>query len=360
MLVHVWNTGVPVAPSCPRSGPVPHGGGPVTLVPLRRRTYLVGSDLSLTHAFGRVRDVWHLMAGRGECTVQTLDKFGLLLGRLGTYARLRGAVVIDDITADLAEDFITAPGRSRHGHVTDAAAATMRLRRSVVRAVFRTLRELELTEADPARDIVLPARAVGGVRPLSEDEVIELRHRASFVTRPSRHGAAAALALAGGHSGEIGHIRVKDLDVAGRRVWMHGATKTDPRWCPLDNWGLNTLAGRCAYVTARRPSPAEAPLPPEGPRLAVSDKDATDAALQSRSCTALTDLLKRIGLGQEKDVTPASITAWAAAAEFERTGRIEDAARLLGLRSLDRAAAVIGHSWRTTAGTDSEPGADRG
>ncbi|MFJ8027769.1 hypothetical protein [Streptomyces sp. NPDC096311] len=42
-----------------------------------------------------------------------------------------------------------------------------------------------------------------------------------------------------------------------------------------------------------------------------------------------------------------SVTAWAAVEECEPTGRIEDAARRLGLRSPDSAANVIGHAWRT-------------
>jgi integrase/recombinase XerC len=32
---------------------------------------------------------------------------------------------------------------------------------------------------------------------------------------------------------------------------------------------------------------------------------------------------------------------------FEVTGRIEEAARRLGLRSLDRAAAIVDYGWRT-------------
>ncbi|MFF2661861.1 hypothetical protein ACFVUH_31430 [Kitasatospora sp. NPDC058032] len=39
----------------------------------------------------------------------------------------------------------------------------------------------------------------------------------------------AALALADGHSGEIDHTRIRNLDPHGRRVWMHGSAKTDPR-----------------------------------------------------------------------------------------------------------------------------------
>lgn len=181
------------------------------------------------------------------------------LGRLGRYARLRGALTVDDITPDLAEDFITARGRSRHGQVSEAAVATMLLRRSVLRIAFRTLRELGLSDTDPTRDIQLPRRAPGDVRPLTEDEVVSLRHQASFVTRPSRHGAAAAVAPAGGHSGEIGHIRVRDLDIEHSRVWIHGSAKTDPRWCPLDAWSLNTLTARAECVTAHANSTRNKP-----------------------------------------------------------------------------------------------------
>ncbi|MEV7678076.1 hypothetical protein AB0O64_05875 [Streptomyces sp. NPDC088341] len=301
--------------------------------------------MSLTHAFDRVWDDWQTMAARGEFTEQTLDKFGLLLRRSERYMHLRGVVVLGDVTADLAEDFVTARGRSRHGLVTDSAVSTMLGRRSVLRIAFRTLRELGLSDADPTRDIVLPARQPGEVRPLAEGEVVDLRHRASFIDRPRRHGAAAALALAGGHSGEIGHIRVRDLDLEGRRVWMHGATKTDARWCPLDDWGLNILAHRARFVSARQLHPERVPEA----RLAVSDKPASDATLQSRVCVALRDLVKSIGLDGEEDVKPSSVTAWAGVEVFERTGRIQDVARRLGLRSLDRAAAVIGHTWHTTA-----------
>ncbi|MDX2933275.1 hypothetical protein [Streptomyces ipomoeae] len=267
----------------------------------------MGSDPSLTYAFDRVQGAWRTMAARGEFTEQTLDEFGLLLKRGERSMQLRGIVVLGDVTADPVEDFVTARGHSRHGRVTDSAAATMRLRRSVVRTAYRTLRELGPSDADPARDIVLPARAIDGVRP-----------------------------PAGGHSGEIGHIRVRDLDVSHRRVWMHGSTKVNARWCPLDDWALNVLTSRAEFVSARQLRKESAP----NARLAVSDRHGSDAYLQARACVALGDLLRRIGLGDEEDVKPSSITAWAAVAEFERTGRIEDAARRLGLRSLDRAAAV--------------------
>ncbi|MFJ9619748.1 hypothetical protein [Streptomyces noursei] len=71
---------------------------------------------------------------------------------------------------------------------------------------------------------------------------------------------------------------------------------------------------------------------------------------------ALCDLLIRIGLADEPDVTPSSITAWAGVEVFEQTGGIQEVARHLGLRSLDRAAPVIGHTWRQTTMTADAPG----
>ncbi|MEU3283016.1 hypothetical protein [Streptomyces antibioticus] len=299
----------------------------------------MGSDLSLTHATDLVIDAWREMAARDEMSEQTFDKFGLLFKRFGRFAAVRGALLICDVGSGITEDFVNAKGRSRHGHVSDSAVATRLLRRSVVRTAFRTLRELGLSDQDPTRDIVLPARTHEGVRPLSEDEVVLLRHHAAYVRRPTRHAAAAALALAGGHSGEIGHAVVADLDLPHSRVWMHGARKYEPRWCRLDAWGRHVLAERAHHVTARHPDTSTA-------RLAVSCAPAPDSALQARTCVALRDLLRKIGLDGEADVTPASVTTRAAVEAFELTGRIEESARRLGLRSLDRAAAIVGYDWR--------------
>ncbi|MEU3110817.1 integrase [Streptomyces albidoflavus] len=331
---HVWNSRVDFHLRAPQ--------GPVELVgsTTRRRNVIVGSEPSLIHAIDQVLNAWKDMVARNEMSDQTHDKFSLLLKRYTRYATLRGALVLSEAGSGITEDFVNAQGRNRHGHISESAFSTRSVRRSVVRAAFRTLRELGLSDQDPTRDIVLPVRTYDGIRALTEDEAVLLRHHAAFVARPTRHAAAAALALAGGHSGEIGHIVVADIDFPRSRVWMHGATKYEPRWCRLDAWGWHVLAERAAHVTAQHPDPTTA-------RLAVSSRPASDAALQARSCVALGDLLRRIGLGTDPHVKPASATARAAVEAFETTGHIEEAARRLGLRSLDRAAGIVGYGWRT-------------
>jgi integrase len=184
------------------------------------------------------------------------------------------------------------------------------------------------------------------IRPLDEDEAVALRHAAEYVTRPSRHAAAAALALSGGHTGEIGHIRILDLDKSTAAVWIHGSTRTDPRWCPLDPWALRVLLARAAFVARQQRIPEAAAQA----RLAVSSAPAPDEQLQARACVALSDLIRRIGLGADPRVKPASLTAHAAVRIFDGSGKIEDVARGLGLRSLDRAADLVGYDWtRPTA-----------
>jgi hypothetical protein len=56
-------------------------------------------------------------------------------------------------------------------------------------------------------------------------------------------------------------------------------------------------------------------------------------------------VLLRAGLAGDRRVRPASIAGWAGRRVFEESGRVEDAARVLGVRSLDSAARMIGLDW---------------
>ncbi|MEU3006585.1 hypothetical protein [Streptomyces sp. NPDC007020] len=299
----------------------------------------MAGEVPLADGIARVLDAWEEMVTRGEMSKQTFGRFGQLLHRFEHCATAHGVSQFDGVGEAVAAGFIDAHGRTRHGRVAPAALATRYLRRSVLRMCFTTARELRLTNTDPTWGIELPPRVKTGTRPLNDDEAIALRRAAEYVERPTRHAAAAALALAGGFSGEIGHVQPADLDLAGHRVWMHGSTKTLPRWCPLDIWGMHVLAGRTRHLrntTATGHSP-----------LAVSARAGSDEQVQARVCVALRDLLKRIGLGADQTVRPASVTAYAGWETFTRTGRIEAAARHLGLASLDSTAALIGHHWQT-------------
>ena len=66
---------------------------------------------------------------------------------------------------------------------------------------------------------------------------------------------------------------------------------------------------------------------------------------QVAAATVLQEVLVRAGLAQEPDVRASSVAAWAGRRVLEDTGRIDLAARALGVRSLDRAARILGWDW---------------
>jgi hypothetical protein len=69
-------------------------------------------------------------------------------------------------------------------------------------------------------------------------------------------------------------------------------------------------------------------------------------APQVSSCIAVSQILRRAGLATEPDVRPLSVSVWAGRKALDAGGRIEDVARLLGARSLDQTARLVGLEWR--------------
>jgi hypothetical protein len=60
---------------------------------------------------------------------------------------------------------------------------------------------------------------------------------------------------------------------------------------------------------------------------------------------AISEVMHRSGVASEPDVRPVSVAAWAGRELLIQTGRIDEVARRLGVRSLDRAAAMIAWEW---------------
>jgi integrase/recombinase XerC len=145
--------------------------------------------------------------------------------------------------------------------------------------------------------------------------------------------AVWALAEAGVTTGEIPTVRGIDVDPAAGAVWVSGSTKTDARTATLSEWGAQQIRRRLD-------------MPERDPSVAVvyAGSGSPESAQASVS-GAIGDVLRRAGLGDEPDVRPRSVTAWVGRQVFLETGQIEAVARRLGLRSLDRAAALIAWDW---------------
>jgi integrase/recombinase XerC len=233
-------------------------------------------------------------------------------------------------------DFVLAPSDT-----TDAApsVATSHLRRSAVRLLFRVLRQMSLVEHDPTLDLALPPRSSLQARPLSDDEIALGRSFSLYSLTETRRPAAWALAEASARTSEIPNVCVRDLDLDAGRVWLGGGTKVEPRWASLTTWGTRALERRLETIG----TDPDTPLVYEG-RGSLESR-------QASTCDAISETLRRAGLAAEPDVRPLSVTAWAGRKVLDETGRIDAVARALGMRSLDRAATLIGFDW-TDGGLD--------
>lgn len=241
-----------------------------------------------------------------------------------------GVVAVGDVTVEVTLAFVHA--KTSEGRIPNPA--TMHLRRSAVRLLFRVLRQFGVPCGDPTLDLVLPPRSGLALRALTDDE-IELCQWYSLATLvATRQPAAWALAEAGATTTEAPAVTVSQIDLTRGAVWLSGSTKTVARWAPLTEWGLLQVARR---VSGLRTTEGTTPLVFEG--------SGSPESRQASSCAAVSDILRRAGLANEPDVRPRSVRAWLGQRTLDRTGRIEEVANALGVRSLDAAAALIGWDW---------------
>ena len=240
----------------------------------------------------------------------------------------RGLDSLSNVRPAEAEAFIRAPDASGRG----PAVPTMHHRRSALRLLFRLARVSGWASTDPTLDIELPARSSLPCRAFTNDEVALCRSWSVSTLRETRGPATWALAETGARTSELPHLLVSDVDLGSGRVWIHGSPRQVPRWGELTDWGREQVSRRVAAVKAE----AAHPLVYEG---------RGGEAGQVSACIAIAATLRRAGLASEPDVRPLSVAAWLGATLRRDGSPIEEIARRLGMRSLDRTARLIGWDW---------------
>jgi integrase/recombinase XerC len=272
----------------------------------------------------------------GALSDQSMRRLVEVMGRfLAFVERGHGSVPLTDVSQEHVGAFVLAPV-STIDSFREPSVATAHLRRSGVRLLFRVLRTVGVVEGDPTLDLVLPPRSSLVARPLTDDEIVVCRSFALRTLTETRQPAAWALAEATARTSEIPCIRMRDLDLGARRVWIHGGAKTEPRFGCLSAWGVQQLDRRVRDL-------GEVGAEPDEPLVYRAAGSAASA--QASAARAIRETLTRAGLGRESDVRPVSVAAWAGRRVLQDTGRVEAVARRLGVRSLDGAAQIIGWDW---------------
>lgn len=271
---------------------------------------------------------------RPEATRLSCERLIGLWARFERFAGAHGVHLIGDVTPALVEAFVRSltKGRSR------PAVATMHLRRASIRLLFKILREFGLSGTDPTADLVLPPRNGVAERPLTDLEVERGRWASLSTTTATRQPALWALGEAGASTREMAKATCSDLDLAGGVVWLRGGPRTDARLAPLTEWGATQLGRRVRQLQGQ----------PEG--LLAFDRAVNEHGGRISAGATLSAILARAGLADDRDVKPRSLVAWVGRRVWLETGRIDEAARRLGMRSLDLTAELIGLDWRSGQG----------
>jgi integrase/recombinase XerC len=262
---------------------------------------------------------------------ESVPRLSGLVDRFGTF--LTRAYQVDSL-GHVAGAHVEAFVRALGSDGAQPSVATMRLRRSTVRSLFRKGRELGLLANDPTVDVMLPSRTNEAARPLTDLEVQRCRRAALEDLSSTRLAVPWALGEATARTAEIPQITIGDVDVDRRRVWIHGSSNTEPRWGTLTGWGAIQIARHL------RDHPSTS-------RSATLSETATRNAESRRahSSQAIRQAIRRAGMLEDEMVRPASLAAWAGRQVLDSTGRIDLAARALGMRSLDGAARLLAWDW---------------
>jgi hypothetical protein len=271
------------------------------------------------------------LAAGGDLSLASAERLFELVRRFGVFVeRAYGLLRADQIEPEHAEAFVHA--RSNSG--TLPSVASMHLRRTALRLAFREARRHGILDIDPSSAIVLPARAYTTFRPLTDDEIDLGRSFSRSSLRATREPAAWALSEAGARTAELPYIRRCDVDLDLGVVEIAGGTKTAARTGSLTSWGSVQLRCRIEDLPTRA---LDAPL--------ICQDVSNRTRVRANAYASVRASLIRAGLGDEPGVCPNSVVAWRGASAMAAGATIDQVALMLGIRSLDAAAAFIGWTW---------------
>lgn len=288
------------------------------------------ATLSPEAAFALVASAVAAKVDAGDYSQQSANKLLGLQHRLVKFLVARGVSDIRAANRRSVELWVKASIAVAGGGVRPPDTRTIDNRIWAADAFFFALRQLDCYEGHPLLDIEHPVRPKCHCRPLTDGEVDLGRRFARRDLRDTRGPAAWAVVEAGASTGELMRVTVADATARPGHCWLTGDSHHLLRWVQLTPSGLLAVEARLEVLGGG----LDQSLIYEGAGSAESQ--------QSSSSKVIGDALRRSGLARDAAVKPSSLRAWAGLAAYHRTGDITAAATVLGCRSLDIAATVIG------------------
>lgn len=288
-----------------------------------------GTDLRPSALAAAVEAVASLVASRGLRSTTLVNRIARMRW-FAAFAQAMGVLDLDSVTPAHVVAFID----SRRASGQHVRLSERHSRRAAVNLLYKEGRALGLASTDPGRDVRLPPRSPTHARPLTDDEVDLAR---SYATRrhDMRPSVCWALAEATARTSEIPHLRVSDIDLEAGTVSIHGGATTDSRVGRLTDWGTTQIRRRLAAIR-----------PEEGPDPILIGEGRWDDPDEGRAAATmvLTGILRAARLSAP-GVNPRSIPAWAGRQGLAQGATIDAVARMLGIRSLDQAVAMVRFAW---------------
>jgi integrase/recombinase XerC len=300
-------------------------------------------ELPLRDAFARVKADWERQAADGLVTDDVVYTYCSVMSLFVDYAEGRGLEHLYDVTPTIVLEWMhsaTAKGEQ-------PANSTRLQRRSMARTFFGTAQKLGLYDENPAQSVVEHRRTERHVHAFTDAEIAQLKRTATYRIGEVKAPTMLALMLLGATSREVAYIRVGDVDLKHRRVWLHGgADRNRPRWVPIeDDWAANVLRERIAAICKARPEADWDELAKVLLTYRPKKGDDNPAKRAASVATTLDRLLRTARVYVAGETRLESIREWLALRVFQQTGRLEDVAVRLGLSSLDTIAHVVGSEW---------------
>jgi len=314
--------------------------------------------LGIGEAVARMLADWEEQVAAERIAPDTLDTHTAVVRTLVAYATACGCDLVCDVSSEVLWQWVNSPATGVRA--ADYPSENIRrLRRAVAVAVYRTWFRLGITERNLGASLPSLPGVQRVVSAFTAEQIQELKDAADgetdgsdYVVGYARTPVCLALTLVGAQSGEVGAIRVRDIDQMGKAVFLHGGgSRYQQRWVPIDDdWAWQVILDRLAYLHSRYPGDGDALLAylPNERTTSTDDFKARSAA----TSMSLTKLIRLAGVHTPGKTRVASINEYVASRVFAETGRVEAVAARLGLARLDVAAHLVGYDWRAAFNPD--------